>query len=56
MLYGASDQLVPPNKAEFIAAQIPNAKLVMIPNASHVFTSDQPEATHRALLKFLARV
>jgi len=28
----------------------------MIPNASHVFTTDQPEATHSALLDFLARV
>ncbi len=56
VLHGANDQLVPPNNAEFIAARIPNAKLVMIPNASHVFTTDQPDATHSALLDFLASV
>jgi pimeloyl-ACP methyl ester carboxylesterase len=53
VLHGANDHLVPPSNAEFIAARIPNAKLVMIPNASHIYSTDQPEAAHGALLEFL---
>jgi len=53
VVHGESDRLVPPENAKLIAAQIPGAKLVMIPNASHIFTTDQTETTHQIILDFL---
>jgi 3-oxoadipate enol-lactonase len=54
VIHGESDRLVPPENGRRIAARIPNANLVMIPNASHIFPTDQKEAAHRAMLDFLA--
>ena len=53
VIHGDSDRLVPPGNGELLAARIRGAKLVMIPHASHIFVTDQPEAVHRALLEFL---
>jgi 3-oxoadipate enol-lactonase len=54
VIHGESDRLVPPANGKLIAARIPNAKLVLIPRASHILATDQPEATHRAVLEFLS--
>jgi 3-oxoadipate enol-lactonase len=54
VIHGGSDQLVPPANAELIAARIPGAKLVIIPHASHIFITDQPELSQRAIMEFLA--
>jgi hypothetical protein len=35
---------------------ISGAKLVMLAPAGHIFTSDQEEAAHRAILQFLDAV
>jgi 3-oxoadipate enol-lactonase len=53
-IHGESDRLIPPGNANLIAERIPGAKLVMIPRASHLFFSDQPEVAHRAIMDFLA--
>lgn len=53
VVHGENDLLVPPANGKLIAERIPGAKLVMIPHASHLFTTDQTEAAHRAILKFL---
>jgi len=53
VIHGENDRLVPPGNGKLIAQRIPGAKLVMIPHASHLFTTDQPEAAHRAILEFL---
>jgi pimeloyl-ACP methyl ester carboxylesterase len=53
VIHGENDRLVPPENAKLIAARIPAAKLVMIPRASHIFTTDQPDAAHPAILEFL---
>ena len=53
VIHGESDRLVPAANGKLIAARIPGAKLVLIPNASHIFTTDQTEATHAAILEFL---
>ena len=53
VIHGEADRLVPPANARLIASQIPGAKLVLLPHASHIFTTDQPEAAHRAILEFL---
>jgi 3-oxoadipate enol-lactonase len=53
VIHGESDRLVPPGNAQLIAERIPGAKLVMIPHASHIFATDQPDRTHEAILSFL---
>jgi pimeloyl-ACP methyl ester carboxylesterase len=53
VIHGETDRLVPPENGKLIAERIPGAKLVMIPHASHLFTTDQTEASHRAILEFL---
>jgi pimeloyl-ACP methyl ester carboxylesterase len=53
VIHGLTDQLVPPGNGELIAAKIPGAKLVMLPQASHIFTTDQPEPSKRAVMDFL---
>jgi pimeloyl-ACP methyl ester carboxylesterase len=53
VIHGENDRLVPPENARLIAARIPGAKLVMIPGASHIFTTDQPQLAHAAILDFL---
>lgn len=55
VIHGASDRLVPPGNGKLIAEKIPGAKLVMIPNASHVFTTDQPAGAHSAIMQFLGK-
>lgn len=54
VIHGESDRLIPAANAKLIADRIPGAKLVMIPHASHLFITDQPEAALHALLGFLA--
>jgi pimeloyl-ACP methyl ester carboxylesterase len=53
VIHGENDRLVPPGNGKLIAQRIPGAKLVMIAHASHLFTTDQPEAAHHAILEFL---
>jgi 3-oxoadipate enol-lactonase len=53
VIHGENDRLVPPENARLIAACIPGAKLVVIPGASHIFTTDQPDLAHAAILDFL---
>ena len=42
VIHGESDRLVPPANGKVIAGRIPGAKLVMLPKAGHLFTTDQP--------------
>jgi 3-oxoadipate enol-lactonase len=53
VIHGETDRLVPPGNGELIAARIPNAKLVRIPRAGHIYVTDQPEAAHRPVVEFL---
>ena len=39
-----------------IAAAIPNAEFVVIPNSGHMTTMENPEAVNEALLKFVDRL
>jgi len=54
VIHGENDLMVPPGNGELIANRIPGAKLVLIPNAGHIFTTDQPEASQQAVSDFLA--
>lgn len=55
VIHGEGDRLVPPGNGKLIASRIPGARLVVIPHASHIFATDQTEASHRAVLGFLAK-
>jgi 3-oxoadipate enol-lactonase len=52
VIHGETDELVPPENGRLIANLIPNAKLLMLPNTSHIFMTDQPEISHREILNF----
>jgi pimeloyl-ACP methyl ester carboxylesterase len=54
VIHGEADRLVPPGNAKLIADRIRAAKLVMIPQAGHIFATDQPEGAHQAILQFLS--
>lgn len=54
VIHGESDRLVPAGNGKLIAERIPGARLVMLKLASHIFTTDQSEAAHGAVLEFLA--
>jgi 3-oxoadipate enol-lactonase len=56
VLTGDRDVLIPPENARILAGRIPDAQLVVIEDAGHVFFCEQPEATNRALVAFLDQV
>ncbi len=53
VIHGEDDRLVPAGNARIIARRIPNAKLVMIARAGHIFPTDQTESSVSAILEFL---
>lgn len=53
VIHGKNDRLVPAGNGKLIADRIPGAKLVLIPHASHLFLTDQPQIAHEAILNFL---
>jgi 3-oxoadipate enol-lactonase len=53
VLHGEADRLVPPENGRRLARLITGARLVMIPGASHIFPTDQPDAAHEAIISFL---
>ncbi len=53
VIHGETDQLVPPENGRILASKIAGAKLVMLANASHLFTTDKPEESHAAILGWL---
>ena len=54
IIHGDTDQLVPPGNAPILAEAIAGSGLAMLPRASHLFVTDQPDASHRAVLTFLS--
>jgi 3-oxoadipate enol-lactonase len=53
VIQGEDDQLVLAANAKLLAENIRGAKLIMLPNASHIFTTDQTQAALHAILEFL---
>jgi pimeloyl-ACP methyl ester carboxylesterase len=56
VLHGETDRFVVPENGRNLARFIPGAKLVMVPHASHLMFTDQPEFTVATILEFLASV
>jgi len=56
IIHGEHDQLVPPENARILRRNIAGSRLVMLPHASHILMTDEPEAAHNAVLDFLAGI
>ncbi|HJR69459.1 MAG TPA: alpha/beta fold hydrolase [Gammaproteobacteria bacterium] len=56
VVVGAEDVLTPPDRAAEIAAGIPHARQVVVPDCGHLSTLEQPQAINRALTELLERV
>jgi 3-oxoadipate enol-lactonase len=56
VMHGEKDRVLPPLNGKRLAARIPGARLLMIPNAGHMLISDAPEQTMGAILGFLDEV
>ena len=54
VVHGETDQLVPAENGKLIARRISGSKIVMIPHASHIYSTDQPDAAHKPVLEFLS--
>jgi len=53
VLTGDLDVLIPPENSQIIARHIPNAELITIPGAGHLFIDQYPEQVLEILLNFL---
>jgi len=53
VLVGADDVITPPDESRKMADALPNAELVVIPNAGHLAPLENAEVTDVALLRFL---
>jgi 3-oxoadipate enol-lactonase len=53
VIHGENDRLVPAGNGRLIANRIAGATLVLIPHASHLFFTDQPQIANDAILNFL---
>jgi len=51
---GADDMMAPAKFQQYLADNIPNARLVLLPGAGHYPMAEQPDAFHRALMEFLS--
>lgn len=55
VMFGEYDTLAPPELAAIYCDNAPNCSSVLIPDAAHVISSDQPEAYATAVSDFVAR-
>jgi haloalkane dehalogenase len=56
VLWGEADDYLPRDYAARLAAEIPGAELVMLPDARHFLYEDEPERCAREVVDFLRRV
>jgi pimeloyl-ACP methyl ester carboxylesterase len=56
ILTGMNDLMTPPRYAQYLANKIPNARLVLIPDAGHMLMLEKPQIVARELLDFLLRL
>lgn len=54
VLVGDRDMLTPPDRSQEIAAGIPGARLVVVPECGHASTLEQPAIVNRALVEWIA--
>lgn len=54
IIHGGADRIVPPSASEWLAAQLPNSQLTILPGAGHVPTITRPHEVARAIEQFFA--
>lgn len=55
VIHGEDDQLVPAANGQLIADRIADAELVLLPQANHILTTDQPALVGVTVLDWLTR-
>jgi 3-oxoadipate enol-lactonase len=55
ILHGSEDQAISPENAKVLADRIPDAELVLLEGAGHLYHSEQAEAADAAVLDFVRR-
>jgi pimeloyl-ACP methyl ester carboxylesterase len=55
VLVGEGDTLTPPARSQEIAAGIPRANLVVVPECGHLSTLERPHAVNAALVEWMGR-
>ena len=53
LIAGTADMSTPPSISRMIAAEIPNSRVVLMPEAGHSSYWEQPEIFNRAVLDFI---
>lgn len=56
VVHGSTDGLIPPDNARLLAERIPQARLEIVPGASHLLLTDQTAVVGRGLRAFLDAV
>jgi hypothetical protein len=56
VIHGDSDRLIPTGNAHLLASKLPNAKLIELAHAGHIFLTDQTQAAIKEILSFLHSV
>ena len=56
VIHGAHDRIVPAANAQRLADGIAGARLVVFPDAGHVYTTDAPDAANQEILRFLGDI
>ncbi len=54
IIAGTQDRVVTPDRAERVAATLPDGRSLVIPRAGHVPNEEAPETVNRALVEFLS--
>jgi pimeloyl-ACP methyl ester carboxylesterase len=53
VITGAEDRMTPPRYAQFLADNLPNAELHLVPGAGHMVMLEKPQEVARLLRRFL---
>ena len=56
IIHGAEDQLIPVSEARVMAEAIPNADLVIVPEAGHLPNLEEPDQFNDAVIDFLQEI
>ncbi len=55
LMTGEADLVMPPELFPMIASHLPNAEVVIVPEAGHMVFWEQPEAFNQLVLEFISR-
>ena len=56
IICGESDVMTPVKFANYLGANIPNSRVVVVPQATHFVFAEKPEAVNKAIEDFLTEI